>query len=442
MVKRIKPARRKRQQWEILVASGLGALSVVGLAVGLALAPTRSTQARTPAAAAPVTPPVEEFSQTLKRNSTFFEALRGLGVAPQDIFNLTQAARGLHGLDRLPAGTAFGLIREPGPIAAFAGVRVKFSAVERMEVRRAAEGRWDARLVRERVDTRLVTYTGSVSSSLWESASDAHMDTNLIAALTEIFAWQVDFAREVRSGDRWRLTVEQHLLEDGRSVGWGSIVAAEYDNAGHLYTAALYRRDGKDVGYYTPEGTSLRRMFLRAPIPFGRISSRFMRSRFHPILHTNRPHLGVDYAAAPGTPIRAVGDGVVTAAGWNGDAGRMLRLRHNSVYQTAYKHLQGFAPGIHVGSRVRQGQIVAYVGTTGLSTGPHLHFEFYENGRFVDPLGKKFPTADPVPHGQLAVFHTVADPFLDTLPPWYHAGVTVPGPVIVMAEPGRRRLAD
>jgi len=437
-----KPVKRKRQQWEVGVASGLGALAVVGLAVGLALAPVRSTQARTPASAAPVAPVVGEFPQTLKRNSTFFEALRSLGVAPQDIFNLTQAARGLHGLDRMPAGTAFGLIREPGPVSAFAGVRVKFSAVERMEVRRASEGRWDARLVREHVDTRLVTYTGRVSSSLWESAADAHMDPNLIAALTEIFAWQVDFAREVRSDDRWRLTVEQHLLEDGRTVGWGSIVAAEYDNSGHLYTAALYRHDGKDVGYYTPEGSSLRRMFLRAPIPFGRISSRFMRSRFHPILQIRRPHLGVDYAAAPGTPIRAVGDGVVTEAGWKGDAGKALRLRHNSVYQTAYKHLQGFAPGIHVGTRVRQGQIVAYVGTTGLSTGPHLHFEFYENGRFVDPLGKKFPTADPVPHAQLTAFHTVADPFLDTLPPWYHPGVTVPGPVIVMAEPGRRRLAD
>ncbi|MCC7442491.1 MAG: M23 family metallopeptidase [Bdellovibrionales bacterium] len=431
--------RRRRQQWEVVLAAGVGVCAVMALALaGI----TRDAGARNPASVQPMgveeasSTPAETpaFPHTLRRNSTFFEALKGLGVHPQDIFGLTHAAQGLRNLSRLPAGVTFALTHELPPVPAFAGVKIRFSPVEHLEVFRAAGGQWEARLAHERVNTRLVTYTGRVASSLWESAVEARMDPELIAGLTEIFAWQVDFAREVRMDDRWRLTVEQKLLDDGTVVGWGAILAAEYENDGTVYTAALHRKGGKDEGYFSPEGTSLRRMFLRSPIAFGRISSRFMRSRFHPILKTRRPHMGVDYAAPVGTPIRAVGDGVVTEAGWKGDAGRTLRLRHNSVYQTAYKHLSGFAPGVGAGTRVRQGQVVGYVGTTGLSSGPHLHFEFYQSGRFVDPMGKKFPTANPVPRAELAEFQGMADTFLSTLPPWFYPGVTAPGPVYVVAQ--------
>jgi murein DD-endopeptidase MepM/ murein hydrolase activator NlpD len=159
-------------------------------------------------------------------------------------------------------------------------------------------------------------------------------------------------------------------------------------------------------------------MFLKSPIRYSRISSRFTTKRFHPILQFNRPHLGVDYAAPIGTPIRAVGDGVIMSAGRNGGAGNMIKLQHNSTYSTAYKHLNGFAKGIHSGARVHQGQIIGYVGTTGLSTGPHLHFEFFQNGKYVDPLGRKFPSAEPVPQEKMAEFEIETHKLMASLPEW------------------------
>ena len=276
---------------------------------------------------------------------------------------------------------------------------------------------WVAEKITETVDIKVLTFSGLVTSSLWESAQKAKMDPNLISELADIFAWEVDFSREVRENDRWRLTVEQKLVK-GEPVGWGSILAAEYENAGTPYQAALFRLNGEDIGYFTPEGASLRKMFLKSPIRYGRITSGFSMRRFHPILKTRRPHLGVDYAAPIGTPIRAVGDGTITSAGWNGGGGNVIRLRHNSQYQTIYKHLNGFAKGIRSGAKVKQGQVIGYVGNTGLSTGPHLHFEFYHAGRYVDPLKKKFPSADPVPTAHLEQFRAESSILISALPSW------------------------
>jgi murein DD-endopeptidase MepM/ murein hydrolase activator NlpD len=261
------------------------------------------------------------------------------------------------------------------------------------------------------------TFTGTVASSLWESAEDIGVDPILIVQLTEIFAWQVDFNREVQPGDQWRLVVEERFARD-QAIGWGSILAAQYVNQGETFTAVKFPQEGPGGAYFTPDGESLRRMFLKSPIKFGRISSRFSHKRFHPILKKNRPHLGVDYAAPIGTPIRAVGDGRIVYLGRNGGSGKMIKIRHNSVYQTAYLHLNGYAKGLRRGSRVQQGQLIGYVGQTGLATGPHLHFAFYENGRYVDPLGRKFPAADPVPDEKLTSFKKVARGIIPQLPDW------------------------
>lgn len=185
-----------------------------------------------------------------------------------------------------------------------------------------------------------------------------------------------------------------------------------------MHTAFLLRIDGESKGYYSSDGSSLRRMFLKSPIHFARISSRFQKKRFHPILKIHRPHNGVDYAARRGTPVRAVGDGTILLAGRRGGAGNMIKIRHNSTYQTAYLHLQNFAKGIRKGTRVKQGQIIGYVGSTGMSTAPHLHFEFYQNGRFVDPLGRKFPSAEPVAAHLLERFQNEATVYRRSLPPW------------------------
>jgi murein DD-endopeptidase MepM/ murein hydrolase activator NlpD len=253
--------------------------------------------------------------------------------------------------------------------------------------------------------------------------------------LADIFAWQIDFAREVRAGDRWRILVEQRYAGE-KNIGWGNILAAEYEHDGQLHSAALLRDgEGKELGYFAPDGKSLRRMFLKAPLKFGRITSRFQRARFHPILKVARPHRGVDYGAPIGTPVLAVGDGVVVQSGWLGGAGKAIRLRHNSTYQTAYKHLHGFASGIRVGARVRQGQVIGYVGSTGLSTGAHLHFELWERGNYVDPLGRKFPSADPVPQKFLLGFQKASQKYRELLPSWINADGELPrGPVLVSAD--------
>jgi murein DD-endopeptidase MepM/ murein hydrolase activator NlpD len=312
------------------------------------------------------------------------------------------------------------------------GIKFRFSPVESLEVTKTNEA-WVAKKITEKVDTRVVTFSGTVKSSLWESAEDAHMDPNLISDLAEIFAWQVDFAREVRANDRWRLSVEEKLVR-GTPIGWGSILAAEYVNDGQTFQAVLFRNNGEDIGYFAPDGSSLRRLFLKSPLRYSRISSRFSSHRFHPILGYRRPHLGVDYAAPRGTPVHAVGDGIVTVAARRGGAGNMIRIRHNSIYQTAYKHLRGFAHGIHSGVRVHQGQIIGYVGTTGLSTGPHLHFEFWESGRYVDPLGKKFPSADPVPKRFMASFKSEVTDLLSSLPNWDNVQISLREPAAVKAS--------
>lgn len=356
------------------------------------------------------------YPHLIKPGATFASALRSLDVSAQDIHNVVLAAQQHKDLGRLKSGTRFELYfsGEDGP--EFSGVRIKFSAQESLHIYKN-KGEWISDKIVKPVVTRIVTFKGKVQNSLWESAVEAKMNPTLIAELAEIFAWQVDFSREVRPGDQWRLSVEEELVQ-GEHIGWGSILSAEYINNNTPHTAVLFRKNEEDVGYYAPDGSSLKRVFLKSPIQYGRISSRFQKKRFHPVLKINRPHLGVDYAAPVGTPIRAVGDGVISSIGMKGAGGNVIVLRHNSTYTTAYKHLSRFAKGMRQGVKVQQGQTIGYVGTTGLSSGPHLHYEFFVNGKFVDPLGQKFPTAEPISPNNLADFSDNKSRFLAYLPNW------------------------
>ena len=358
----------------------------------------------------------EAYPYVIEPNTSLFEALRKLNVSPQAIQEIVTASKPIQNLSRLQPGIRFQVFYGQEPEPEINGINFRFSAVESMEVSKT-DNVWVAKKVTEQVDIKVVSFSGMVTTSLWESAIKSKMDPNLISELADILGWEVDFSREVRQNDRWRLTVEQKLVK-GEAIGWGAILAAEYENAGTAYQAALFRRDGKEIGYYSPDGASLRKMFLKSPIRYGRITSSFSTRRFHPILKIRRPHLGVDYGAPIGTPVRAVGDGSIVFAARKGGAGNMIKLRHNATYQTAYKHLKGFAKGIRSGAKVQQGQVIGYVGNTGLSTGPHLHFEFYQSGRYIDPVKKRFPSADPVPNEDLAVFKQQAETLLSGLPTW------------------------
>lgn len=356
----------------------------------------------------------EEYPLVMSRNVPLYTYLRELNVPSIDIIEMAATAKPIKDLARLLSGTRFQIVKDNNDNLIEA--KFRFSAVETLIVKKN-NNKWQSSILTEIVDIKPISFVGNVETTLWDSALSANMDPYLIVAMAEIFGWEVDFNREVQAGDSWRITAEQKFVK-GQPVGWGSVLAAEYINQGTKHSAFLFRLDNEDMGYYNLEGENLRRMFLKSPLRFGRITSRFNRRRFHPKLHVVRAHNGVDYGAPIGTPVRSVADGAVISAQYSGGGGKVLKIRHNSTYQTAYKHLSGYAKGIRSGARVKQGEVVAYVGNTGLSTGPHLHYEFYVNGRYVDPLSQKFPSAEPIATEHMTLFLQQAQQLVATLPSW------------------------
>ncbi|HET7231356.1 MAG TPA: peptidoglycan DD-metalloendopeptidase family protein [Longimicrobium sp.] len=258
-----------------------------------------------------------------------------------------------------------------------------------------------ARVDSVEVHTDTAVFSGSVRTSLYQALGEGHGDIprrerRLIAdqIADEIFETRIDFSNDLNPGDSYQILYERTVRPDN-SARRSRLLAVRFLLSGHLYDAYLFRRDGKD-GWYDGKGQALKRGFLRAPLEFRRISSGFTLSRFHPILHRWRAHVGIDFAASPGTPVRAVADGVVRTAGYSGGYGNVVEIAHGRGYSTRYGHLRGFAKGVRAGSRVSQGQVIAYVGSTGLATGPHLHYEFRSNGRPINPQSVKEIQAEPV----------------------------------------------
>ncbi len=371
-----------------------------------------------PAKEVPAQIPVRIEEAKVANGSTLSKVLRDLTIDNKDREAVLQALKPLLDPTRVAAGTLVRALFKGQDAQAANRIELKLSETKTL-VAEAAEGlgTWDARLHEIPVTSAVAAFNGTVISNLWSSASVAGMDTQLVSELAEVFAWQIDFNRALRKGDRWRLTVER-LYADGKPIGYGELLAAEYVNAGITYTAVRFDHDKGTGQFYAPDGSSLRRMFLKSPLKFGRITSGFQARRFHPILKVNKPHHGIDYGAPTGTPVMSVGDGVVTFAQTQGGSGKMVKVRHNSMYETVYKHLSAFAKDAGVGSKVVMGQVIGYVGATGLATGPHLHFEFHEGNGVVDPAGMKFPTADPVPEQYLEDFKAKAQARLAQLPVW------------------------
>lgn len=246
---------------------------------------------------------------------------------------------------------------------------------------------------RKKIRTEIKYASGTISSSLWEAMMDGGMHASLAAELANIFQWSVDFFG-LQKGDNFKVVYEEKFIDD-ESLGTNKILTAMFTTSGTTYTAIPFIQDGNEA-FYDADGKSLKKAFLKAPLKFSRISSRFTASRFHPILKIRRPHFGVDYAAPVGTEVHAVGDGKVISVTSGGGEGRMVKIKHNSTYTTAYMHLSRFGQGISSGSMVKQGQVIGYVGSSGLSTGPHLDFRFYQNGSPIDPLKVIAPPAEPV----------------------------------------------
>lgn len=243
-------------------------------------------------------------------------------------------------------------------------------------------------------DVELKTATASVENSLFEDGQKAGINPSLLSQLADIFTWDVDLEKEVRKGDSLRILYEEKSRKGQEKKTALRILAAELTSAGQKFTAIYFEKQKGQGNYYNLEGRSLARSFLRFPLEFTNITSQFAHARFHPILKVNVPHTGVDFAAKRGTPVRAVGDGVITLADWNGVYGKMVEIQHDSTYTTRYAHLERFAEGIRDRTAITKGQVIGYVGSTGRATGPHLHFELYKDQQYVDPFSIDFPAED------------------------------------------------
>jgi len=263
------------------------------------------------------------------------------------------------------------------------------------------------------VQQRLRKAHGVITSSLWNAMKDNGLDPMLAIRLSQIFAWNIDFYA-IQKGDRFRLIYDE-LMVDSVVIGIGDIYAVQFDHYGSENYGFRFFQDER-YDYFDETGMSLRKAFLKSPLDFYRISSRFSHSRLHPILRIRRPHHGVDYAAPSGTPVKSIGDGTVIARAYQArGGGNYLRIKHNSVYTTLYMHLSGFAKGITQGTRVKQGQVIGYVGSTGLSTGPHLDFRVFENGSPVDPLKVEAPPVEPVHKKRMPEYTALKDSLMQEL---------------------------
>ena len=264
-----------------------------------------------------------------------------------------------------------------------------------LSVRREEDQSFISQILNHQLDAYPVFREGVIETSLFEAAAQSNISESLVMELANIFGWDIDFALDIRRGDRFGV-VYNELYREGVKIRDGRILAAEFVNNGRLYKAVYYTDPKGDGDYFNEEGKSMRKAFLRSPVGFARVSSRFSNKRWHPVLSKWRAHKGVDYAARRGTPVRASGDGKITLIGKKGGYGRAIFIQHGGRYTTVYGHLNAYARGVSRGKRVKQGQIIGYVGSSGLATGPHLHYEFRVNGVHRNPLTVSLPAAKPV----------------------------------------------
>jgi len=269
-------------------------------------------------------------------------------------------------------------------------------------------GEFQSKTLPAQLETRLFVRTGEIKTNLYAATDEAGLPDAAANQVSELFSGDIDFHHDLRKGDKFTVVYEM-TYSNGALLHTGRIQAAEFVNQGHAYRALYFQKDAQHGDYYTPEGKSVHKAFLRSPIEFSRVSSRFSLSRFHPILNKWRSHKGTDFAAPIGSKVRVTADGIVSVVGKQGGYGNVIMVNHQGRYTTVYGHLSRFAQGLHKGQHVAQGDIIGYVGMTGLATGPHLHYEFKVNGQQQDPLRVALPDAKPIDSSYLAAFQPVAN---------------------------------
>ena len=348
----------------------------------------------------------------VRRNDTLDRIFRQLELNLADLANLRAVAGTRTMLDRLMPGESLRLQHRDGTLVT---LERNLSLTEQLRVTRAGE-EFHADVVPRPITARALLAHGVIDSSLFDAGSEAGLQDQTLMALAKIFGWDIDFALDLRAGDEFTVSYER-IFQNGQYLQDGAILAASFINQGREVRAVRYQAPDGSVSYLSPDGRSMQKAFLRAPLEFRRVSSRFSTARLHPILNRIRAHEGVDYAAPSGTAVYAAGDGRVRFRGVRGGYGNLLEIDHGAGIVTVYGHLSRFAGAARPGARVRQGQTVAYVGMTGLATGPHLHYEYRLNGRYLDPQRVKLPDATPIAPELLADFMGQSTPRLAALNP-------------------------
>ncbi len=339
--------------------------------------------------------PVDSFritEGTIKPNENLGDILSGFGVDLKKIDRISRNSEGVFDLRKIKSGQNFYLFQSPDTLEKACYFVYEKNLVEYVIFN--LKDSLSISLGKKNVRVEQKSTSGVIYSNLWNTITDNNLNPMLALELSHIYAWSIDFFG-IQKGDRFRALYEEQFV-DSVSIGIGPVYAAEFEHAGRSYIAFRFFQD-KRFDYFNDTGENLRKAFLKAPLEFFRISSHFSGSRFHPVLKIWRPHHGVDYAAPKGTPVVSIGDGTVTEKGYQSrGAGNYLKVRHNADYTTTYMHLSGFGKGIAKGSHVKQGDIIGFVGSTGLATGPHLDFRVYKNGIPADPLKIEAPPTDPV----------------------------------------------
>ncbi|MCI0750183.1 MAG: peptidoglycan DD-metalloendopeptidase family protein [Nevskiales bacterium] len=347
---------------------------------------------------------------TVQSGDTLSSIFDAQGLPIMDWVQIIKLGGDAHRLKMLKAGEKLQLRKSTGGLQE---LTYALDEARTLQISRTGETFETITLAAE-IERRPTYATGVINTSPWEAGIEAGLPESLIIEMADLFGYDIDFGQDLRVGDRFTVIYDE-LYKNGEKLRAGDILAAEFVNQGTTVRTVRYTDPQGHAGYYTPDGQSLRKAFIRTPLDVFRISSNFSTGRRHPVLNRIRAHLGTDYAAPTGTPVKATGDGRITFIGSKGGYGRAIVIKHGASYETLYGHLSRFRSGLSQGSRVQQGQVIGYVGSTGLATGPHLHYEFRVNGVHRDPRKVALPRATPLPRQHLAHFRATSEPLLAQL---------------------------
>lgn len=360
-----------------------------------------------PSVAAPPAPPSSRVIEGEINQGDTIAALLGDYLSSQELHELATESRKVFPLSSICAGKPYKVCIDKGELERF---EYDINSDHQLIITRDAKGFEISKVpIDYTIERKLVR--GTITANLFEAVSKTGEADSLAVALGDIFAWDIDFIRDLRSGDSFQVLVEKRFRE-GTPAGYGAILAAEFVNQGKSYRAFQFQDGNRSPAYYDANGHSLKKAFLKAPLAFSRISSGFTMRRFHPITKTWKAHPAIDYAAATGTPIMAIGDGSIIKIGYTQYNGNHIKIRHTNGIETLYLHMSKFARGMKAGKRLSQGDVIGYVGSTGLATGPHLCFRMTRNGAPVNPNSIKSIAADPIGRNRLGEFKSTVGPYL------------------------------